>query len=96
MPITSACEKTSSDLESIRRATKEKSQIRYSHEGDFSFFTDAFLISICNSNQFGNNVTIGANVVVTNSVPDGQTVLPSKMITLDKDLSPYYIHNTSN
>ncbi|MGL2964074.1 serine acetyltransferase [Flavobacterium sp. RSB2_4_14] len=44
----------------------------------------------------GNNVTIGANTVVTDSIADGKTVLPSKMIILDKDLSPYYIHEYTN
>lgn len=44
----------------------------------------------------GNNVTIGANAVVTESIPDGKTILPSKMIILDKDLSDYYIHNSFN
>lgn len=43
----------------------------------------------------GNNVTIGANAVVTDSIPDGKTILPSKMIILDKDLSDFYIHNSS-
>lgn len=44
----------------------------------------------------GNNVTIGANSVVTEDIADGQTVLPSKMIIIDKDLSPYYIQNSGN
>lgn len=44
----------------------------------------------------GNNVTIGANAVVTESIADGQTILPSKMIIIDKDLSPYYIQNSGN
>ena len=44
----------------------------------------------------GNNVTIGANAVVTENIADGKTILPSKMTVLDKDLSPYYIHNSSN
>lgn len=44
----------------------------------------------------GNNVTIGANVVVTDSIPDGKTVLPSKMTILDKDLSTFYIHDYTN
>ena len=44
----------------------------------------------------GNNVTIGANAVVTDSIPDGKTVLPSKTIILDKDLSPFYIHDYTN
>lgn len=41
----------------------------------------------------GNNVTIGANSVVTENIPDGKTIVPAKTIILDKDLSPYYIHN---
>lgn len=41
----------------------------------------------------GNHVTIGANAVVTESIPDQKTVLSSKTILLDKNLSPYYIHN---
>ena len=41
----------------------------------------------------GNNVTIGANAVVTDSILDGKTVLASKMIILDKDLSSFYIHD---
>jgi len=36
----SGCEKTSSNLEIIQRATKEKSKIRDSHQVDFNFFTD--------------------------------------------------------
>lgn len=44
----------------------------------------------------GNNVTIGANSVVTESIAEGKTVLSSKMTILDKDLSQYYIHNSSN
>lgn len=42
----------------------------------------------------GNNVTLGANVVVTENIADGKTVLPSKITILDKDLSPFYIHNS--
>jgi serine O-acetyltransferase len=41
----------------------------------------------------GNNVTIGANSVITENIPDGSTVLPSKMTILDKDLSQFYIQN---
>ena len=44
----------------------------------------------------GNNVTIGANAVVTEDIADGKTILPSKMTVLDKDLSYFYIHNSSN
>jgi serine O-acetyltransferase len=40
----------------------------------------------------GNNVTIGANAVITESIPDGKSVLSSKPIIIDKDLSNYYIH----
>ncbi len=42
----------------------------------------------------GNNVTIGANAVVTENVAAGKTILPSKMVILDKDLSDFYIQNT--
>ncbi|WP_396157174.1 serine O-acetyltransferase [Flavobacterium sp.] len=41
----------------------------------------------------GNRVTIGANSVVTDSILDGKTVLPAAAITIDKDLSEYYIQN---
>lgn len=44
----------------------------------------------------GNNVTIGANAVVTDDISSGKTILPSKMTILDKDLSEFYIHNSSN
>ena len=44
----------------------------------------------------GNNVTIGANSVVTENIADGKTVLPSKTTIIDKDLSSYYIQNSSN
>ncbi|WP_333600064.1 serine acetyltransferase [Flavobacterium sp.] len=44
----------------------------------------------------GNHVTIGANAVVTDSIADNQTVLPAKSIIIDKDLSPFYIHNTND
>jgi serine O-acetyltransferase len=33
---------------------------------------------------------------VTENIADGKTILPSKMTVIDKDLSPYYIHNSSN
>ena len=46
--------------------------------------------------MIGNNVTIGANAVVTENIADGKTILPSKMTVIDKDLSPYYIQNSSN
>lgn len=41
----------------------------------------------------GNKVTIGANTVVTESIPDGATVMSSKITIIDKDLSDFYIHN---
>ena len=41
----------------------------------------------------GNHVTIGANTVVTEDVPDHFTVLSPKSILIDKDLSAYFIHN---
>lgn len=41
----------------------------------------------------GNNVTIGANCVVTDSVESHKTVTILKPIVIDKDLSPFYIHN---
>lgn len=44
----------------------------------------------------GNNVTIGANSVVTENIADGKTVLPSKTTIIDKDLSSFYIQNSSN
>lgn len=37
---------------------------------EFSFFTDAFLISICNSNQFGNNVTIAPQAKLNDGLLD--------------------------
>jgi YegS/Rv2252/BmrU family lipid kinase len=37
---------------------------------DFSFFTDAFLISIANSNQFGNNVTIAPQAKLNDGLLD--------------------------
>ena len=41
----------------------------------------------------GNHVTIGANAVVTENVQDNYTILSPKSIQIDKDLSPYFIHN---
>lgn len=41
----------------------------------------------------GNKVTIGANAVVTENIPDQQTVVPATVVTVDKDLSAYYIQN---
>ncbi|HFG0471156.1 TPA: serine O-acetyltransferase [Flavobacterium psychrophilum] len=41
----------------------------------------------------GNKVTIGANTVVTDDIPDGCTVMGSKMTIIAKDLSNFYIHN---
>jgi len=37
---------------------------------DFSFFTDAFFISIANSNQFGNNFTIAPKASLTDGLLD--------------------------
>ncbi len=37
---------------------------------DFSFFTDAFFISIANSNQFGNNVTIAPHASLNDGLLD--------------------------
>jgi diacylglycerol kinase family enzyme len=37
---------------------------------DFSFFTDAFAISIANSNQFGNNVTIAPKASLDDGLLD--------------------------
>jgi len=44
----------------------------------------------------GDNVTIGANAVVTEDIPNSVTVLSPKTIIIEKDLSPYYIHNPVN
>jgi len=41
----------------------------------------------------GNNVTIGANSVVTDTIPPNKTVLPAASIIIDKDLSEFYIQN---
>ena len=41
----------------------------------------------------GNHVTIGANAVVTGNISDHVTVLSPKITIIDKDLSPFYIHN---
>ena len=41
----------------------------------------------------GNHVTIGANAVVTENIPNHTTVLSSKNTIINKDLSPFYIHN---
>jgi serine O-acetyltransferase len=43
----------------------------------------------------GNNVTIGANAVVTENILDHHTVLSPKSVLIDKDLSPFYIHNSN-
>ena len=51
---------------------------------------------IFGSITIGSNVTIGANSVVTESIAEGKTVLPSKSIIIDKDLSSFYIQNSSN
>lgn len=37
---------------------------------DFSFFTDAFFISVANSNQYGNNVTIAPLASITDGMLD--------------------------
>ena len=37
---------------------------------EFSFFTDAFLVSIANSNQFGNNVTIAPQAKINDGLLD--------------------------
>jgi serine O-acetyltransferase len=42
----------------------------------------------------GNQVTIGANAVVTENILDYHTVLSPKPVLIDKDLSPFYIHNS--
>jgi serine O-acetyltransferase len=44
--------------------------------------------------SIGNNVTIGANSVVTSSIPDFMTVTVGKPLLIEKDLSPFYIHNS--
>lgn len=44
--------------------------------------------------NIGNNVTIGANCVVTESIEAQKTLTVSKPTVIDKDLSPYYIHNS--
>jgi len=41
----------------------------------------------------GNHVTIGANAVVTENIPDHSTVLSPKSTTIDKDLSSFFIQN---
>ncbi|OCB76544.1 serine O-acetyltransferase [Flavobacterium crassostreae] len=42
----------------------------------------------------GNHTTIGANAVVTKTIPSHVTVSSSEIQILDKDLSAFYIHNT--
>jgi diacylglycerol kinase family enzyme len=44
---------------------------------DFSFFTDAFFISIANSNQFGNNATIAPQASLSDGLLD--VVIVQKM-----------------
>ncbi|MFY8004758.1 MAG: diacylglycerol/lipid kinase family protein, partial [Chitinophagaceae bacterium] len=44
---------------------------------DFSFFTDAFFISIANSNQFGNNFTIAPQASLSDGLLD--VVIVQKM-----------------
>jgi len=41
----------------------------------------------------GNNVVIGANTIVTENVTDNKTVLSPAFVTIDKNLSDYYIQN---
>jgi serine O-acetyltransferase len=43
----------------------------------------------------GNHVTIGANAVVTENILDHHTVLSPKPTIIEKDLSPFYIHNSN-
>jgi diacylglycerol kinase (ATP) len=44
---------------------------------DFSFFTDAFFVSVANSNQFGNNVTIAPLASISDGLLD--VVIVQKM-----------------
>ncbi len=44
---------------------------------DFSFFTEAFFISIANSNQFGNNITIAPHANISDGLLD--VVIVQKM-----------------
>lgn len=46
--------------------------------------------------MIGNHVTIGANAVVTEDVPNNSTVLSPKSTQIDKDLSAYFVHNLDN
>jgi serine O-acetyltransferase len=48
---------------------------------------------IFGSITIGNHVTIGANSVVTESVSSHLTVTSYQAIIIEKDLSPFYIHN---
>lgn len=41
----------------------------------------------------GNNVTIGANTVVSDNLPDNTTVIPTKGNVIEKDMSSYYVYN---
>ena len=41
----------------------------------------------------GNNVTIGANTVLSENVEPHSTVLPGRPVIIKKDLSDFYIHN---
>lgn len=43
----------------------------------------------------GDHVTIGANAVVTKSVSSHFSVISPEAIVIEKDLSPFYIHNTN-
>lgn len=43
----------------------------------------------------GNHVTVGSNTVVTDNIPDFHTVLSPTCVIIDKDLSAFYIHNST-
>ena len=45
--------------------------------------------------NIGDNVTIGANTVVTKSISRCLTVACADAIVIEKDLSSFYIHNTN-
>lgn len=61
--------------------------------GDFVFLGPN--VGVFGKINVGSNVTVGANSVVTEDIANGKTVLSSKPIIVDKDLSSYYIHNLS-
>lgn len=56
------------------------------HLGDFSFTTDAFFISVANSNQFGNNFTIAPRASLTDGLLD--IVIVQKM---NKAILPFAV-----